>query len=438
MIIFNQPTIRAKHLSRLWIYGLTMGCMVYAGCTLDVDTGGGGGGGDTIVDGNLGGGVPTGSGKTSGEPNDTFNQAIESIFDVSSIARLQGTISQTGDMDVYVLGSFSPGDRVTADVFTTLSPLDASVGVFDRLGRLVFNNDDRGGTASRFLDPVIDFIARHQSDTYYLVMTHSAFADAGTFTGVYQVDVQITRGGVAPTPVAQILLLDFDGAVLDTPSLVQPLGFSRLVVDPFNADNISPVYTGQTEEMKQAIRDGFVQNFIRFNVTVLTTDDPPPPFGSNVTTIVLGGFNQDLFGIAQSVDLYNMDFCDDAIIFTESFQPVNFSLVPTAAELGIAIANVGAHEAGHLLGLNHVDDDRAIMDDRSPADVFLTDQEFRSSPLSSDIMSIGSQDAVLLLSESVGFSAIGMTAKRSTTIYRVQPSVQLGGRMWRKVQRKSH
>ena len=79
-----------------------------------------------------------------------------------------------------------------------------------------------------------------------------------------------------------------------------------------------------------------------------------------------------------------------------------FSGTPTATELGIAIGNVGSHEAGHLLGLNHVDDDRALMDDQSPADAFIEDQEFMEAPLSSDIMPIGLQDAVLLLDEIVG------------------------------------
>ena len=42
------------------------------------------------------------------------------------------------------------------------------------------------------------------------------------------------------------------------------------------------------------------------------------------------------------------------------------------------------------------------MDDQSHADAFLDDQEFMEAPLSSDIMSIGVQDAVLLLDEIVG------------------------------------
>ena len=102
------------------------------------------------------------------------------------------------------------------------------------------------------------------------------------------------------------------------------------------------------------------------------------------------------------MDIYNLDFCDDAVIFTESFSPQFFGQTPTAAELAVAIANVASHEAGHLLGLNHVSDDRALMDDVSPTDVLLNDQVFRESVLSPDIIPIGTQDSVLLLMETIG------------------------------------
>ncbi|MGB2984731.1 MAG: hypothetical protein WBE26_02515, partial [Phycisphaerae bacterium] len=161
-------------------------------------------------------------------------------------------------------------------------------------------------------------------------------------------------------------------------------------------------YRGQTETIKETIRTVFEQNFGRFDVTIITTDDPPLPNGTLFSTIYFGGFNPEAYGIAEAVDLYNADFCDDALIFTESFEPRYFSTIPTAVEMGIAIGNVGSHEAGHLLGLNHVDDDRALMDDQSVADAFLENQEFMEAPLSSDIMSIGTQDAVLLLDEIVG------------------------------------
>ena len=173
-------------------------------------------------------------------------------------------------------------------------------------------------------------------------------------------------------------------------------------IDP---NNLRWVYQGKTDTVVETIRAVFEQNFERFDVTIRTTDDPPPVDETLVSRVYFGGFDRNAFGIAEAVDLYNVDYCDDAVIFTESFQPRLFSSTPTAVEMGIAIGNVGSHEAGHLLGLNHVDDDRALMDDQSAADAFIDDQEFMEARLSRDIMPIGTQDAVLLLDEIVGPSA---------------------------------
>ena len=137
-------------------------------------------------------------------------------------------------------------------------------------------------------------------------------------------------------------------------------------------------------------------------MVVRTREDPTPGGGVGHSTVYFGGFDSRAFGQAESVDPYNADCCDDAIIYTETFELRVFSFDPTPAKLGVAIGNVATHEAGHLLGLNHVDDDRALMDDQSAADVFISDQEFMEAPLSADVMSLGTHDAVLLLSESVG------------------------------------
>lgn len=348
------------------------------------------------VDGNRDGSLTSPLGKTSGEPNDSFSQAIVAVFDGAGIARLQGSVRRIGDLDVFLLGPFEPGDRIIVDADTTGSALDVSVAIFDDARRLVYNNDDRGGTGTRFLDSYIEWIVRHAGERYYLVVTHSAFAGVGQFTGSYKVDVRLPGRAQVPAPAGQILVLDFGGGEVDSPIL------GTFMLGPFDAGLISPSYQGLTEAVKETIRLTFEQNFERFNVTILTSDDPSLPPETLISRIFLGGFNANAFGIADGVDLYNADFCDDAVIFTESFEPRIFTTTPTAVEIGIAIGNVGSHEAGHLLGLNHVDDDRALMDDQSAADVFIDDQEFTEAPLSSDIMSIGTQDAVLLLDETVG------------------------------------
>ncbi len=333
----------------------------------------------------------------AGEPNGSFASPITALFDAAGTARLQGTVSVPGDLDVFLLGALSGGDEIVVDASTPGSVLDATVALFDDQQRLIYTNDDRGTPAtSDGLDPFFTFTLRHDSDAYYLVISNSPFAGTGQFTGTYQVDVNVTPGGSVPAPVGQILFLEFRGASLTT----SPLG--PITLAPFDAAAIHPVYDGQTEVLKELIRASVQQNYERFDVTVLTSDDPPPNDGVEFTTIYVGGFSGTLFGIADDVDLYNADFCDDAIIFAESFAPNIFSQTPTVEELAIAIGNIASHESGHLLGLNHVSDDLAIMDDQSAADAFLEDQEFMRAPLSSDILNLGFQDSALLLTEIVG------------------------------------
>jgi len=379
-----------------------------------------------IVDGNRDASATSPAGKTSGEPNDLFSQAVVAVFDSSDKAELQGSVSVAGDLDIYQLGVLTAGDRVVIDTATAGSDLDISIAVFDDQERLVYASDDRGGPPDRFLDSFADWIVRHSGSSYYLVLTHSAFAASGTFTGTYTVDVFVFRGLGVPTPTPQILVLDFDGASVDSPTLGQ------ITVPSFDASAISPIYQNDTQTIKETIRAVFEQNFERFNVTIITTDDTGLPSESDASRIYFGGFDAQAFGIAENVDVYNADLCDDAIIFTESFSTRVFSFAPTAEEMGTAIGNVACHEAGHLLGLNHVDDDRALMDDQSAADAFLDDQEFMEAPLSGDIMRIGTQDAALLLVETVGPSdgaslkrhslARGTTTKTPAGLLRPLPS----------------
>lgn len=371
--------------------GLVLAMLSITGCGVGLDQGG------EVTDGNRDASLTSLLGKTSGEPNGAFSEAIVAVLDADGAARLQGTVASKGDLDVFLLGSLSPGQKVIVDAKTRGSSLDVFTAIFDSAQRLVYSHDDREGAGDRFLDSYIEWVTRHRGDRYYLVATNSAFAGSGTFTGTYNLDVQIIGGFEVPEPVMQILLLDFDGAVVDSP------GLGSMTLSPFDAASIWSGYAGQTETIKETIRAVFEQNFERFNVLIVTTDDPPLANEAIVSTIFFGGFDPHAFGIAEGVDIYNAEFCDDAVIFTESFEPARvFLRIPTAANMGIAIGNVGSHEVGHLLGLNHVDDDLALMDDVSSAEAFLEDQEFMEAPLSKDIMTIGTQDAVLLLKEIVG------------------------------------
>ncbi|MCH8252703.1 MAG: matrixin family metalloprotease [Planctomycetes bacterium] len=334
--------------------------------------------------------VPAGDGQPKTDP---FLSATVAQFNVDGLGVIEGSVGRKGDLDPFLLGPMSAGDRLTIDADTGSSPLDVSIGIFDADQRLVFANDDR---APFDLDAFADITLRHGSDAYFLVVTHSAFAEKFRETGTYSITIQHRPGSIVPPAVGQTILLDFDGGNVESPVL------GEFSVEPFSGERIASVYAGKTDELKRGIRETMEQNFSRFDVTIVTTDDPLPENDAPVSTIFFGGFDARAFGQAEGVDLYNAEFCDDAIIFAESFTTNLFSTTPTAGQMAIAIGNVASHEAGHLLGLNHVADDDALMDDRSAADAFLRDQEFIEAPLSTDVMPIGVQDAALLLFETVG------------------------------------
>ncbi len=328
--------------------------------------------------------------------NDTFARAIPVTLDEAGSARLRGVISQVGDKDVFLIGRLDAGTMLTADASTTNSSLDVAVSFFDADENLLFTNDDRGGS-SRSLDSFALWTTRHASSAYYVVVAASAFASPGTQAGSYTVDLEVVPNMGVPPPVQQTLFLDFSGARVDSPVL----GQKQLAV--FDAAAISHVYDGQTDLMKQAIVDTVKENFSGLNVIVVSSDDGVTPPAAATSTVFIGGFDDRVFGLAEDVDVYNFDRCDDAIIYSESFDPAFvFSFTPTVNEMGLAIGNIVSHEAGHLLGLFHVSDDTALMDDASPADAFVADQDFKRAPLAGDVVDLGSQDAAALLLEIVG------------------------------------
>lgn len=350
-----------------------------------------------LEDGNQDASLSSPAGKTSGEPNGTFLDPIVAVFDDDLRAALQGTIEDSGDLDVFALGQGMAGDRIVVETFTRGSSLDVSIALFDGEGRVMEVNDDQCDDFEneQCLDSKIDFITRHGGENTFLVVGRSAFADSDRRTGSYTVNLKLHPGTPVPPPRGQTLILDFDGATVASPVL------GNRTLDAFDAERIDIRYRGRTQEMQDVILEVMVQNYERFNLNIITSDDVPPA-GTMVSTIFFGGFHSTAFGLAENVDSYNIDACDDAIIFAESFSPDVFSFRLTAREMGIAIGNVASHEAGHLLGLNHVDDDLDLMDDRSLADAFLADQEFLDSDLSTDILPIGTQDSALLLFETLG------------------------------------
>lgn len=397
------------------------------------------------------------------DPGGTFDQAKGVAYDSSDFAALPGTVSERSDVDVYNLGPLAAGDRIVVNVDGAAS-LDATVACFDADGRLFRENDDEDLAANK-LDPFFDEIVRRDSSQYFLAITSSPF---GPSSGEYTINVQIIRGAEAarvvgadspaaavdtetellasitnPTHCAeqasakraairaaviesgvpqmcgncvsggaryakksaalklggerQVFLLDFDGATVDIP------GDQIYNIPAFDAADIDEDYAGQTEDVKEVIIDVFLARFGDLDIDVYTTDDedaPPQPF----TRIAFGGLNPTIFGIAQDIDPYNAETNDEAIVFTGTFNSNVFGQSLSIEEVGTAIGQVAAHEAGHTLGLYHVADVTAIMDTIGGPSTLLPVQTFKNAVLDKTVFPIGNQDSWLLLEETVGIA----------------------------------
>jgi len=178
--------------------------------------------------------------RVTGEPNDTYSQALDLILDANGTGRIQGSICPATDVDIYNLGPMSPGDRIRVDL-QTQGGLDADIAVFDDGGRLFIENDDR---APGDLNPFVNEAVRHAGLAYYLAVASSPLAQS---SGSYSAVITIGRGQPVPPPRPQNVLLDFDGGTVTIP------GDATYTVGPFDARSIDPVYVGQTGTVKQWI-----------------------------------------------------------------------------------------------------------------------------------------------------------------------------------------
>ena len=136
------------------------------------------------------------------------------------------------------------------------------------------------------------------------------------------------------------------------------------------------------------------------NVYFHSSRDGPPP-DEAYSTLHFGQYDRDLLGVAENIDEYNLDVSQAAIIFTDTFAAFAV-LNPSVEEIAQALANVASHETGHLLGLYHCTDTRAVMDVTASLRQMLGDQSFARAPLQDEYFPVGYQDAVQMLIENVG------------------------------------
>lgn len=316
----------------------------------------------------------------------SFESAARLRLDENGGIMLRGDIFGT-EVDVYDLGPVQAGDHITVLVEATAgSTLDPTTALFDTDGHLMTLNDDADLFAGR-LESSIDYVVRTDTPNCFVATGRSYFTPD---SGAYQAFITIDRGGTLPQPQHQTLVLHFGGGAVSIPNV------GDRTLSPFDAADVDAAYAGMTDQIKAGIIATVRENFVGTHLTVVTSDDPTQPAPGTFSTLYFGGFSRSAFGMSQSVDHENMNICDDGIVFTDRFAEP-FASTPTPTGIAIAIANVAAHEAGHLLGLEHVADITALMDTTGTASTLLQDQNFLSTRLDISVFRIGDQDAPALL-----------------------------------------
>ncbi len=291
-------------------------------------------------------------------------------------------------LDVVDLGPMAPGDRIILTVKPMAgSTLDPVAALFDENQELFALNDDVDFSQGR-IDSAIDEIVTVATSRMFFAVTKFPL---GNQEGAYEATVQVMRGQPIPAPFAQRLLLNFAGGSVIIPSE------GTITVDPFDAKDVNASYDGQTNFIKGVIVNTVRNRFAGTGMEIVTSDDVPAPDPNDCFSVILfGGFSQTKFGVAQSVDQGNRDRCDDGIVFTNDFTKP-FAQLPSAEGVGIAIGNVAAHEAGHLLGLNHVADITDLMDTTGTASSLLAEQIFKTARLAASVFPVGMQNGPALL-----------------------------------------
>ncbi len=326
-----------------------------------------------------------------------------------------GNVAGASDVDVFDLGPVVPGDRVVVRM-TTDDLLDGAIALFDDIGSALLVNDHRNVYLGE-TQPFVDVVIRRPAQACYVAASATPGYDA---FGAYGLVASKRPAQHLPEPAPDVILLVFEGA-----SNVRIGSRPPVDVPPFDPAGIDPDYAGQAAEMIATIVAAVREDFATFDVTVLSTSEGDK-YDVSMTRVFFGTYDAALLGVAEGIDEFNATHSQEAIVFTDTFSAFSV-LNPSVEEIGAAIGNVASHEAGHLLGLVHTFDSLGIMDVTASLSELLGDQDFRRSPLYSEVFPIGYQDGIQTLIDTVGGSGLELRQKQimkdlAPVRFRAQPS----------------
>lgn len=302
------------------------------------------------------------SGIPDTEPNDSFSTAQAIALPAGSAVSIEGTFEGDDDVDVFDLGTFAAGQTLSARLSgdQAVNPDNVQFGFFDP-DQNVAILDNNAVTAA---DQNIAFTIR-KPGTYYLALAelNPRVASSPRYT------VQITAGTSAiSVPPAQVIYLNYNGA-----SRVTIGGVTFADVLPFSALDVGADPAAIAARVTERTR----ANYAPYNIEILSSYDTAEPAGPHGTVHISASANPDLYGLSSSVDWYNQDPTDNAIIFAGSLTGRGLS----ETQFIDALANIVTHEMGHMSGLAHTLDPAELMDQVTPLNALARPQTFHTAPL---------------------------------------------------------